>query len=195
MKLNLALLVCLIIQVNFVFSQGCFEKCDSDLRNSKLSFPDANNKIIADLIGCKAPNFDVVTLNGEHLKLSDLAGKVVVINFWYTSCPPCLAEMPALNQLVEDFQKTDVTFIAFARNDEDALKPFLKLRQFDYKIVTSQYDISDKYCIVAGWPMNMVIDKNGVVKEIFAGGYTDERAKKHAYNRMKPVIEAALFSK
>jgi thiol-disulfide isomerase/thioredoxin len=149
----------LILHSFSLLAQDCFEKCNENLKNSKLPFPRANEEIISKLKGCRAPQFEVTSLTGEHLKLSGLKGKVVVINFWYTSCAPCVAEMPALNKLVEDYLDNDVVFIAFGRDDRESLKSFLKSKKFDYKIVSDECDLSDKYCLISGWPMSLVLDK------------------------------------
>jgi peroxiredoxin len=182
----------LILHSVILLAQDCFEKCNESLKNSKLPFPNANDEIISKLKGCRAPQFDVTSLTGEHLRLSDLKGKVVVINFWYTFCPPCVAEMPALNNLVRDYAERDVVFIAFAKDDRESLRRFFQSRTFDYKIVSGEYDMTDKYCLMSGLPMNLVLDKNGVVQEIFCGGYTDEHAETYAYDRLSSVIESCL---
>jgi thiol-disulfide isomerase/thioredoxin len=115
-----------------------------------------------------------------------------VINFWFTSCGPCVAEMPALNKLVKDYVDHDVIFISFARDKRESLNTFLKSKKFDYKIVSGEYDLSDKYCVISGWPMNLVLDKDGVVQEIFSGGYVDERAETYAYDKLSSSIETCL---
>jgi peroxiredoxin len=182
----------LILHSFSLLAQDCFEKCNENLKNSKLLFPGANEEIISNLKGCRAPQFEVTSLTGEHLKLSGLKDKVVVINFWYTSCSPCVAEMPALNKLVKDYLDNDVVFIAFGRDDRESLKSFLKAKKFDYKIVSGEYDLSDKYCLISGWPMNLVLDKKGIVQEIFSGGYVDERAETYTYNLLRSAIEKSL---
>jgi peroxiredoxin len=179
------------------FSQNCFESCHQNLKQSKLPFIEANEKIISELTGCQAPDFDVTTMDGERLKLKDLKGKIVVMNFWYTSCAPCIAEMPALNRLVNEYSKSDVIFISFVREQEDeaTTKQLLIKTKFDYKVVSGKYPMTDKFCVISGWPMNIVLDKNGIVRRIFTGGYVDNRAETHAYNAMKPTIDQYLSVK
>jgi peroxiredoxin len=182
----------LILHSFSLHAQDCFAKCNENLKNSKDPFPSTNEEMISNLKGCRAPQFDVTSLTGEHLRLSDLKGKVVVINFWYTFCPPCVAELPALNNLVRDYAERDVVFIAFAKDDRQTLRTFLQSKKFDYKLVSGEYDLTDKYCLMSGLPMNLVLDQNGVVKEIFCGGYTDEHAETYAYDRLSSSIETCL---
>ncbi|MBX2917058.1 MAG: TlpA family protein disulfide reductase [Cyclobacteriaceae bacterium] len=189
MKQLLVTLTFTLIAVNLPGQDNCFDKCIDNLEKSTLSTPEKQLLILQGLIGCKAPNFNVKTINGETLKLNELKGKVVVINFWFEGCAPCIAELPALNKLNDDFKTKEVVFIAFGRDDTKTIMDFLKRKEFNYKHVSSDHDLSMDYCIVAGWPTNMVLDKNGIVRQIFSGGQLDERAKTEAYDKMKPTIE------
>ena len=192
MKQLLTTLTCILIAVSLPGQDNCFEKCMENLEKSALPFPEKNEKILQGLIGCKAPNFNVKTISGETLKLSELKGKVVVINFWFTTCAPCVAEMPALNKLQEDYKAKDVVFIAFGRDDIQSIKGFLKGRNFTYHLVSSDYDLTKDYCLISGWPTNMVLDKDGVLRQIFSGGRTDEKAKTEVYDKIQPTIEKYL---
>lgn len=183
---------------NQSFSQGCFGKCLDHLTQPLKGQEDVerriaqSEKILQKLVGCEAPEFNVKTMNGETLSLRELKGKVIVINFWFESCAPCIAELPALNRLANEYKEREVVFIAFGKDSEFLINRFLADREFNYKIVSGKYDLVNEYCVIAGWPMNMVIDKNGIVQFIKAGGYTDERAQTAAYDMMKPVIDQAL---
>jgi peroxiredoxin len=192
MKLLLTTLTVISITVNLHGQDNCFEKCMDNFEQSTLPFPEKNEAILQGLVGCKAPNFNVRTINGEALTLSELKGKVVVINFWFEACAPCIAEIPALNRLKEDYKTKDVVFIAFGRDDTQSIRDFLKRRRFDYHLVSSDYDLTKAYCLIGGWPTNMVVDKNGVLRQIFSGGRTDEKAKAEAYDKMQPIIEKYL---
>ena len=181
---------------------SCFENCNARLKNTPVSpsgdmkaVHERNEKISAELIGCKAPDFSLETLDGERINLSDLKGKIVVLNFWFIECAPCIAEMPALNKLAEEYQDSEVVFVAFGRNDRESLIKFGKKHKFKYKVVVSDFNFAKKYCIVSGWPTNMVLDKNGVLRKIFSGGFLDDRASTHAYMEIKPVIEKYLLEK
>lgn len=156
MKQLLTTLTFILITVSLHGQDSCFEKCMDNFEKSTLPFPEKNEMILQGLIGCKAPNFNVKTIKGETLKLSELKGKVVVINFWFGTCAPCIAEMPALNRLKEDYKTKDVVFIAFGRDDTQSIKDFLKNRNFNYHLVSSDYDLTKDYCLIGGWPTNMV---------------------------------------
>lgn len=186
------IIICLLYSFTANGQDTCFGNCLENLEHSTLPVPERNNQILQGLVGCRAPNFIVKTIDGETLTLEQLQGKVVVINFWFESCAPCIAELPALNRLWEEYKSKDVVFIAFGRDDSESIKDFLKRRDFHYLQVSSDYDITQEYCILAGWPTNMVLDKEGILRKIFSGGYLDERAKIEAYNQMQPIVEEYL---
>ena len=202
-KKRIVSLLIFIFYANCLSAQdNCFENCNGRLKYSSVSPPgerkaifERNEKISAELIGCKAPDFSVETLDGERITLADLKGKIVVLNFWFIECAPCIAEMPALNKLAEEYQDSDVVFVAFGRDAKESLVMFGRKHVFKYKVVASDFEFAKKYCIVSGWPTNMVLDKDGVLRKIFSGGFLDDRASTHAYREIKPVIEEYLLKK
>jgi len=66
-----------------------------------------------------APAFEVERLSGGRVSLASLQGKVVVVNFWATWCPPCREEMPYLVQTVKDFERQGVTLVAISNDELD----------------------------------------------------------------------------
>ena len=62
--------------------------------------------------GAEAPDFELTTLEGETVKLSDYRGKKVILNFWATWCPPCKAEMPHMQNFYEENKDKDVEIVA-----------------------------------------------------------------------------------
>lgn len=189
----------LVWSITFLFSDvsiaqnKCFEHCIEDYVNSTVPFPERNEHALDRLIGCEVPDFQVKTIRGEYLNLSDLCGKIVVINFWHASCEPCVAEIPGLNRLVDEYEEKDVVFMAFTRDDVHTTVKFLIRKRFKYKIVSGDYDISEKYCsIIGGWPVNMVIDRYGVLRGLTYGASPDKRAEVEIVAKIKPIIEACL---
>ena len=192
---------CLLILLNFypltsAFCQGCFSDAFmrlAQLENSGVKFPERNTMVKESLLGCKAPDFTVKTIKGESISLEKLKGKVVIINFWFTSCAPCIAEMPALNKLVEEFKGSDVVFIAFARDDVDELASFLEKRLFNFSIIASANEMAKSYCIdIFGWPTTIVVDKSGIVRKVTSGAFTDERAETQMFDVLYPAIKKYL---
>ena len=71
-------------------------------------------------------------MSGEEKSFSDYLGSTLVVNFWYMICGPCLIEMPALNQLVEDYKESDINFLSFTFDKKEDLEIFFKNTEFNY---------------------------------------------------------------
>jgi peroxiredoxin len=192
MKQLLAIVVFILSAFILYAQDNCFSKCRENFDKSTIPVPERNMQILQGLMGCKAPDFKVKSIEGVELSLTQLKGKVIVINFWFEGCAPCITELPALNRLKEEYESKDVVFIAFGRDNTVSIKDFLKTRTFNYHIVSSDYDLVDEFCIIGGWPTNMVLDKNGILRQIFSGGHVDEKANVYAYDKMKPIIDQYL---
>ncbi|WP_299885031.1 peroxiredoxin [uncultured Lacinutrix sp.] len=117
--------------------------------------------------GEKALDFLVTDMNGNNIKLSRLKGKVVVLNFWFTKCPPCIQEMPSLNKLIEEFKGKNVEFIAITFNKKEIVKQFLETQPFKYTIAPNANGVVNSYG-VNSFPTSIVINQKGeiVLKEL-----------------------------
>jgi len=120
-----------------------------------------------------APAFSLTSLEGEKLDLSALRGKVVVLNFWFTGCAPCVAEFGKLNGLVDKFKDKGVVFIAPTLDNEAILKPFLKKHRFKYHVVPNAGSlIVSTYSDGSGevvFPTHIVIDREGKIDTRLTG--------------------------
>lgn len=117
--------------------------------------------------GEKALDFIVTDLRGKTIKLSELKGKVVVLNFWFTKCGPCVQEMPTLNALVKEYKNKDVVFLAITFNKKGVVENFLEETDFNYTIAANANDVISMYG-VQSYPTSIVINKKGEIalKEI-----------------------------
>lgn len=118
------------------------------------------------LYGEPAPEFSIKTLDGNFIKSIEQNGKILVVNFWFIGCLPCMEEIPALNKIVEKFgSNSEVVFLGIATDSEESLKAFLTKRQFDFRIATAQKtDILEKYKPNRfGFPITIIIDQKGKI--------------------------------
>ena len=136
----------------------------TELEKSKMvkMQTDAEMPRNSDLLGKPALPFSVTDINGNNYSLENLKGKVVVINFWFVECKPCVMEMPELNKLVEKFNNKDVVFLGFAMNEKDKLEQFLKKTTYKYNIIPGAKDVVGTYGVTS-FPMHIVIDKNSII--------------------------------
>ena len=109
-------------------------------------------------------------LAGNKLTADDLAGKIVVVNFWFVSCMPCLMEMPDLNELVEKYKGRDVVFIAPTFDNPATIEKLFAdgSRSFSYRIIPESMELIQQYGIKS-FPTHMIIDRDGIIVEAFSG--------------------------
>jgi thiol-disulfide isomerase/thioredoxin len=126
--------------------------------------------------GKKIAVFSAKDISGYKIRPKDLAGKVVVLNFWFINCPPCREEIPELNKIALSYASDpNVVFIAVALDEEDDIKTFLKDNPFVYHIVADGREIAAQYEIKS-YPASIILDKQGIVKfhTVGYGPYTLE---------------------
>jgi len=128
-----------------------------------------------------AMDFLTTDMLGNFIKLSDLRGKVVVLNFWFIKCAPCVMEMPELNEIVGMYDTQDVVFLGITFDSKQLVEQFLQNTAFKYTIAPNAHDAIGIYG-VQSFPTNMVINQEGqiVLKEI---GYR---------TNMKDVLVSAI---
>jgi cytochrome c biogenesis protein CcmG/thiol:disulfide interchange protein DsbE len=132
--------------------------------------PYANHK---KLIGSK---FKIAAFKNDkniNYKQNYLEGKPSLINFWFTRCPPCISEIPNLNNLESKF-KNKVNFIAITFDTKIQVDAFLKKRNINFKhIVNAQKQLDDLQ--IEAYPMSFLLDKDGKIVEVFGEISYDEK--------------------
>jgi thiol-disulfide isomerase/thioredoxin len=111
--------------------------------------------------------FRFADLDGTVYQLSDLKGKVVMLNFWAISCGPCRVEMPELNRLKKTYED-QVVFLAPAPDSSEAIHEMLKSHPFTFNIL-AETQILFRQLGINGYPVNFFVDKSGVIREIRTG--------------------------
>jgi peroxiredoxin len=119
-------------------------------------------------IGKAAPDFETTDVDGKKVRLADLRGKVVVLDFWYRGCAWCARMAPQVNQLAKDFQGKAVAVRGMSI-DHDVADSLFVIKQLGIEYPTLRAEgIAEKFG-VTGYPILIVIDKNGIVRGIEVG--------------------------
>ncbi|RYY96676.1 MAG: TlpA family protein disulfide reductase, partial [Chitinophagaceae bacterium] len=126
--------------------------------------------------GSRLPAFRFRDRAGRAIDGAALRGQVTILNFWFTQCKPCIAEMPELNGLVAANKGKSVLFIAPTFEPERAVATFLKRYPFEFRIVPGQKAWLDSLGF-GTFPTTLVVDRKGVIRDVFIGAETDLSAK------------------
>lgn len=118
-----------------------------------------------------AYNFTLPTTDGKQLKLSDYKGKVVILDFWATWCPPCRKGIPDLVELKKKYGSKGVEIIGISVDQETKpdVVPFIKEYGINYPIVYGNTSVYQQYGGIRAIPTSFIIDKEGKVVASYEG--------------------------
>jgi peroxiredoxin len=123
-------------------------------------------------VGSLAPNFTLTTLDGKRIHLSDYRDKAVMLNFWYTTCPGCLQEIPGMQRFYAAQQATGKNFVILGVNiadDAQTASHFVKQYGLTYPIVLDQNQQVLTLYNVNSTPTSYFIDRQGIIRSIVIG--------------------------
>lgn len=114
------------------------------------------------------PDFQLQTLSNEFKQNSDYTGKITFINLWFTSCGPCITEMPYLNYL-KDIYKEKVNFVAITFDDKQRVQSFLSRKSFQFEHLVDAAQYLSKDLENNAFPKLILLDKTGTVRFVENG--------------------------
>jgi peroxiredoxin len=121
------------------------------------------------LTGRRAADFELKSVEGEHVELASLQGKVVVLDFWATWCGPCRQELPIVDQLRREFGD-QVQFLGINDEDSGTVKGFLRKNGYGITVLMDSKRSVHRTYGVHSIPTLIVIDRDGVIRQHFIGG-------------------------
>ena len=124
-------------------------------------FAAAISKIEADNERRQQADFTLTELDGKTWTLKELRGKVVLVNFWATWCPPCRKEMPDLETLYKQFKDQGLVILAISDEDEGKVKPFIAEQKVTYPILLDPGRKVNELFEIEGIPKTFVYDRSG----------------------------------
>lgn len=117
-----------------------------------------------------APDFTLKSQKGDNLKLSELRGKVILINFWASWCGPCRQEMPVLNELYQHYRSLDFTVLGVnVEQNSDKAESLLKEIPVSFPILFDNHNQVSKLYNVKGMPSTVLVDRDGNVRYTHIG--------------------------
>jgi cytochrome c biogenesis protein CcmG, thiol:disulfide interchange protein DsbE len=134
-------------------------------------------KIPAPRTGFLAPNFDLKTPEGKLISLSDLRGQAVLVNLWATWCPPCRAEMPAIQKLYDEYKDQGFEVLAVNMTYQDrpqAVLPFVQANDLTFPILLDGTGNMARKYELRSLPSSFFVNRDGTIHEVVIGGPMSE---------------------
>ncbi len=139
----------------------------------------SNNNASAGVVtqaGQPAPDFSLVSLEGETVQLSDFSGQVVMVNLWATWCPPCKAEMPTINAYYQAHKNEG--FVVLAVNNQEnksQVSKFIQTNGFSFPVLLDAHSRVITDYNVRGLPTSFIIDRDGQIQHTHTGQISREQ--------------------
>jgi peroxiredoxin len=118
-----------------------------------------------------SPDFSLKDSTGALVKLSDMKGKVVLLNFWATWCGPCKVEIPWFMDFQKSYKDREFAVVGVSMDEDgwDAVKPYLEQHKINYRVVIGNDQISQLFGSIDSLPTTLIIDREGRIASMHVG--------------------------
>ncbi len=135
-------------------------------------FPNTAENTPAPRPGFLAPDFELSDLQGTAVRLSQLRGQIVLINFWATWCPPCQAEMPALQAIYEEYQSNGFIILGINTTSSEVVSTipdFVAAHGLTFPILLDPQDKATSAYQITGMPTSFLVGRDGIIQQAIVG--------------------------
>lgn len=135
--------------------------------------PSTGGQIPAPKAGFLAPDFRLTTLAGDEVQLSELRGKAVILNIWASWCPPCREEMPAIQQVYDEYRDQGLEVLALNTTNQDQLADvtrFVEEYRLTFPILLDHDGTAAALYQTSALPSTFFIRPDGTIQEVVIGG-------------------------
>jgi peroxiredoxin len=150
----------------FLFTQISCSQSDGQVSNAPPP-----KKIIDQTNLKEAPDFTLTDLSGQPVTLSEHRGKVVLLDFWATWCPPCRKEIPHFVELYDQYrdQGLEIIGISLDQAGVETVQKFAEEYQINYPVVMGHAEVAGSYGGIRGIPTTFAISREGKIVETYVG--------------------------
>lgn len=139
--------------------------------------------------GFLAPDFSLQTPEGETVSLSELRGQAVLVNLWATWCPPCRAEMPAIQKLYDEYKDQGFMVLAVNMTYQDnpqSVLPFTRENNLTFPVLLEETGEMARKYELRSLPSSFFINRDGIIQEVVIGGPMSEALLR---TRIESILE------
>lgn len=139
--------------------------------------------------GFLAPDFSLQTPEGETVSLSELRGQAVLVNLWATWCPPCRAEMPAIQKLYDEYKDQGFMVLAVNMTYQDnpqSVLPFTRENNLTFPILLEETGEMARKYELRSLPSSFFVNRDGIIQEVVIGGPLSEALLR---TRIESILE------
>lgn len=140
-------------------------------------------------IGQKAPDVTLTTLSGKTVNPAKMKGKLVLLNFWFAACKPCITEIPSLNELQKKYKKDQLVVLSVSTDRKSVVEAVAEKYNKQYLVVADGKALAERLKVVT-FPTSFLIDQEGIIHQVFIGASADDAT--YTYSEIKPHIEELL---
>lgn len=168
---GVVLIIALIFLAGYVFVKISSVSDRGETRSKPPDFSSYQKASVYEQAG----SWSIRTLEGKKVAFSQFNGKVVFLNFWATWCPPCVAEMPSIQNLYDSLKNDNVAFVLIADENKRTVQNFMKKNRFTFPVYVQGKDLPDLFN-TRRIPATYILDQKGTVvfKHVGSAKWDDE---------------------
>jgi len=178
--------------ISNTFSYVLYKRDKAEVRETNRDFNDyikADEKNRKKLKKSAIDELTLTDIKGEVHSLETLKDKIIVVDFWFINCGPCIKEIPDLNKLKAEFEMDEVEWFAVTYDPKEKVERFLERLKFDYTIVPDSKHLTDRFDI-RFYPTTLIIDENR--KIVYTGKFGTMNGR---VNEIREALNKLIKSK